>query len=156
MNQTLDHPVLGRVTWNPESQYWEATVELRQDHWIEFCLEPSDVQETDIQALMNHAAEVLSQVRELEPQIRQKIADDLLDLYNNTWARDEDEDEDEAPPQMSRAEFIQSITLESFTLAWDGSRSWWYNDNDLFAGHSIELWIDAGKSIADSRADLVG
>ncbi|MBD1845849.1 DUF2262 domain-containing protein [Cyanobacteria bacterium FACHB-63] len=153
MNQTLEHPVLGRVIWNPETHSWEATVELRQDHWIAFCFEPSEARETDIQALMNHAAELLSQIRELEPQIRQKIADDLLDLYNNTWARDEDDD---APPRMSRAEFIQSITLESFNLAWDGSRSWWYNDNDLFAGHSIELWIDTEQSIADSTSTLVG
>ena len=54
----------------------------------------------------------------------------LLPLKNDTWL-----EEDEA--ELSADHFKKRIALESITVYPDGTFEYWYDDGDLFWGHSI-------------------
>jgi hypothetical protein len=54
----------------------------------------------------------------------------LLGLKNESWLYD-----DEKP--VSAGEFKRRMTLESITVRPDGSFDFWFDDGDLFLGHSI-------------------
>ena len=55
---------------------------------------------------------------------------ELLGLKNDTWL-----DEDE--PEVSAQEFARRMVLESISVQADGTFEFWYDDGDLFWGHSI-------------------
>lgn len=56
--------------------------------------------------------------------------DKLLDLKNDVWLDDEKE-------EITREEFIEAIELCDISLEPDGAFTFWFDDGDLFWGHSI-------------------
>jgi hypothetical protein len=83
-----------------------------------------------------------------EHECRNKIADDLLVTYNDVWA------EDDGIGRLSREDFIKKIVPESLILHANGEGVWYYGDKDLFAGHSIEIFIEIDRSF--NEAHLAG
>lgn len=63
-------------------------------------------------------------------------ADQLLALHNDTW-RDEDDDETDAEG------FAARMIPRALTVGEDGSVTAWFDDGDLFWGHSIHVSLDA-------------
>jgi hypothetical protein len=60
------------------------------------------------------------------------IADQMLDLYNDTWR-------DEGPP-LSRTAFKQRFTLSSVVVRADSSSTAWFDcDESLFGGHAVQV-----------------
>ena len=74
-------------------------------------------------------------------------ADSLLELKNETW-RDEDE------PPLDAAAFVGRLTLEGVNAFSNGTFEVYFDDGDLFWGHSVRVDVDA--SLAFERAELVG
>ena len=65
---------------------------------------------------------------------RESIADELLEEYNEGWAPQG------AKVPMSREEFLHRITPTSLHLDVNWSSGYFYwDDDDMFAGHSIEI-----------------
>jgi hypothetical protein len=60
------------------------------------------------------------------------VIKELLPIKNSNWLG-----ENEKP--VSESEFLGRIKLESISIHDDGSFSFWYDDGDLFFGHSIEV-----------------
>jgi hypothetical protein len=93
------------------------------------------------------AAEAL--VRALEPRLgalRLATAEQLLVLYNDTW-REEDAAVETA------ASFAARIVLASVTVHPEGGTfTLWFDDDDLFAGHSIEVCVAADGTVDASLA----
>lgn len=72
--------------------------------------------------------------------LRSRVADDLLDTYNDNWA---DDDPDEGPPEMDREDFMAALTLADISLhGIDGGRTIMFSCGDLFAGHVVVLTLD--------------
>jgi hypothetical protein len=65
-------------------------------------------------------------------KIKQFAADQLLDLKNDNWLH---EDEGE----VSQAEFISCMTLTEVLIDESGDFTFYYDDGDLFWGHSISV-----------------
>jgi hypothetical protein len=63
-------------------------------------------------------------------EIETFASEGLLEIKNNEW-RDDDE------PKLTAAQFLDRLTLETISIASDGDFEFWYNDGDLFGGHSI-------------------
>ena len=57
---------------------------------------------------------------------------ELLPCMNDNWLR---EDEEPFSPQ----EFIEHMTLDAIVFQEDGKFEFWYDDGDMFAGHSITV-----------------
>lgn len=147
------HPVLGRIWWDDRLDSWESEVELLPGCPIRFAIvAEADWQDKDPKELFGAGAEYLDWAREAERRVRERIADDLLDVYNNSWA---DDDPAEGPLPMGRAEFLANIRPSGISLHHDGSSTWDYSCGELFAGHGIWLMLDRDRKFI-GKASLVG
>lgn len=139
------HPLLGTLSWNADLHSWESAVDLHIGCPIDISLSRrSDVEPTkDFDELIQQGSAMLEWARCSESQIRQEIADELLELYNDTWAPED------ARHQMTRTEFCDRITSNSLVLDIDGSGFFYWADDDLFAGHWIELRFNGDLTISE-------
>jgi hypothetical protein len=67
----------------------------------------------------------------------------LLKPYNDTWAPED------APAPLNRAEFVKRIAPDSLTRDIDGSGFFYWADDDMFAGHWIELRFRKDYTISE-------
>ena len=147
------HPAFGDLRWNAGLDSWEATVDLLPGCPIRFAIvAEADWAAADPADLFETGAAFLSWARGVEPRVRERVADDLLDCYNEVWA---DDDPDEGPPRHTRADFLIAIRPCGLSLHHDGRSSWDCDPGDLFAGHGIWAMLDAGRSFL-GKASLVG
>jgi hypothetical protein len=135
MAADINHPVFGKLTWAADLSSWEAKVELGPGCPIDLRvtmrmdLEPTH----NVDELLQSAVEMLEWARRSESVCRQRIADELLELYNDTWAPED------APAPMRRPEFVRRITPSSLIRDIDGSGFFYWDDDGMLAGHWIEL-----------------
>jgi len=67
-----------------------------------------------------------------DARIRAFAADRLLELKNESWLK-------EGESELTRAEFIRRMTLESITVSPDGAFDFMHDDGDMFWGHAIDV-----------------
>ena len=80
-------------------------------------------------------------------QMRDFAAKQYLAIYNDTWREEED-------PILTAVEFFSRLNRPSIVLYDEiGAAAIYFEDSDMFAGHSIEVSIDSGRI---SHASLVG
>ncbi|MCK6207676.1 DUF2262 domain-containing protein [Bacillus infantis] len=63
-----------------------------------------------------------------EEMIKEGISEELLNLHNDTWNEGK---------IISTSEFISRIQLEGILFFCEGNAELYYNDGDLFWGHTI-------------------
>lgn len=86
-----------------------------------------DLPELELQAIT-----LFNKQNEWDQKFRKKIANDLLQLKNESWI-----EEDENP--LTEIEFQGRINLENLQIYENGDFQAWYSDGDIFWGHSISL-----------------
>src|SRR5262249_22680228 len=64
-------------------------------------------------------------------RIRERAAADLVGLANE-WR-------EPSEPELTTHEFMRRLGLESVTFGWEGDFELWFDDGDLFQGHSIAV-----------------
>lgn len=137
----LNHPVLGQLEWDERVAHWRTDVDLLPGNEISLRIAvEEDWEQLEPQALFEIAAAFLDRARQAEGRIRDVMADDMHEVYNDYWA---DEDPDEGCPPMDRPAFLASIRPDGITLHHDGSSSWTYDCGELFGGHVIYAMFEA-------------
>jgi hypothetical protein len=137
-----DHPVLGVVAFDEAMYWWEtrSKVPLGGVEPVALTLTVSGEPELPAERF-DEAAAVL---RRLDPRIlRRLVAEHYLELYNDTWCQDDDEELDEAG-------FMARIRPTSVDVNEDGVEIY-FNDGGLFAEHSIVLSLDADLNLTDLK-----
>jgi len=76
-------------------------------------------------------------------RIAEYIVKELLELKNDAWL---DEDESE----LTAEQFLAAIELTSITISYDGEFEFWYDDGDLFWGHSISVSGNLKEGLTDA------
>jgi hypothetical protein len=143
----------GQLRWNEELGAWIAEVEWSPGAPIQFSMTYEDQwAKTDPAKLAEIGTAFLGWAKDFEPLCRDRIADDLLDVYNRSWA---DDDPDEGPPKLNRAEFLNALGLTAIDLQEPGYSSWRYASGDLFAGHGINVMPNPDRSFL-GEASLEG
>lgn len=138
--------VLGKLTWNSDFDWWEGDVDLSPNHSISISLTvDSGDEKSDIDSLIRHGRRIVAFIREHEPEARLVAAEELLDIYNQEW--------NDGKP-LTEQEFIDRLTLDDINIAADGNAELFYKDDDLFAGHTVLVTVDAAGNFAD--ADVAG
>ncbi len=151
--RTRNHPVLGQIQWDDRVNSWGTEVELVPGYPLSFSIvAEAEWAGAEPAELFTVGAEYLAWAREAEPEVRARVADDLLNCYNEVWA---DEDPEEGTPPMNRAEFLANIRPSGINLYHDGSASWYYSCGDLFAGHGISLLLGPERKFR-GKASLIG
>jgi hypothetical protein len=145
MAAEINHPILGKLTWAADQSSWETKVELRPGCPIDLRITTRmDVEPThNIDELLKSGAEMLEWAKRSESACRERIADELLELYNDTWAPED------APAPMKRAEFTKRIVPSSLSRDIDGSGFFYWSDDDMFGGHWIELRFRKDYTISE-------
>lgn len=102
--------------------------------------------------ISSNGSEIINWVGNHLPEIKAHIADKMIDLGND-WREDD-------APELTKSDFQERILLESITIAtaadFDVSSPLeppsvilYFLDDDIFAGHWIELWIHEGYKLDD-------
>ena len=87
------------------------------------------------------ARDFLVWLRQNEQAASQFAAGKLLDTHNDGW--------NEGKPISAQA-FIQRMTLESVSIDPQGKVELYYNDGDLFWGHSIVVSMAENREFKDA------
>ena len=80
------------------------------------------------------------------PAYLEAAADELLDLYNDTWR--------DSAPAIDRKAFMQRLSLDTLNIDEEGSWTVYLDDGGLFLGHAIQVSVEADGEVAD--VDLAG
>lgn len=140
--RVLNHPVLGPVAFDPSMFCWQtrSPVPLGETDEVTVALAAT----SDLDVSSDRLDQVATIVRRVDPRaLRGAIAEDYLELYNDTWRQDDDE-------ALDRAGFIARISPTFVDIDEDVIQVY-FHDGDLFAGHSIVLSLDSALHITDIK-----
>jgi hypothetical protein len=143
----LEHEALGRLVYEAAYDCWAGQVELRPGVQICFSLSARTgaVPAVEARELLRQGADFLAWARRNEAAVRDRIAADLLEVYNDTWSAPDDG----GLGVMSRDEFLGQVAPDAVDVQPDGSAYWYHGDGDLFGGHVIEVRIGPNREITE-------
>jgi hypothetical protein len=81
-------------------------------------------------------------------RVRQRAVKDLLPIKNDNWL-DEDDDGNDLPP-LTPEEFALRMTLQAIGLDASGEFTFWFDDGDLFFGHTIAVSGSLANGLRDA------
>jgi hypothetical protein len=84
----------------------------------------------DVKTSLQVARELWKLEKTWNAKVLDYAASKLLKLKNDSWLSD-------GEASLSAGEFKKKMTLESITVSPNGDFEFWFNDGDLFWGHSI-------------------
>lgn len=142
---TLSHDKLGDFKLNRRFSWFEGNITWRQEKALVYLEVDTEEQETWHKALGNLSFIVEYQDR-FDKEWREFSAKELTELAND-WAEEE-------TPTITEEEFAKRLEISSITIYSNGNYTIYYNDDDLFYGHSIEIDGNIEKGI--EYANMVG
>jgi hypothetical protein len=119
-------PILGTLTVHSETGEFTA-----KQGGIHYHLENKDA--------LPHAHRIVSSLEAIMDAARTHAATKMLELKNTVWP---DEDDDENEVVIDATEFQKRMTLESVWVNSNQSMTLWFDDGNLFDGHSIAVEFD--------------
>lgn len=123
----FSHDLFGDLVLDRSIDWFEAEAKWNGEQ-IRVTL-PNDDETPDENAI--ETAEILwSNQAKWKERIEQYAVKELLELKNGTWLQDDES-------EFTAEEFIATMTLTSVSISSDGKFEFWYDDGDLFWGHSI-------------------
>lgn len=131
-NFQINNPVLGNLFYNAKLDCYEGEINLGEAS-IRLILELED--ESLIENSLSKAVNVVPQLIHYIEITKQHAVEQLLKLKNNSWL-----EEDEEP--VSSQAFKELIVLKCLVFHPNSEITFYYDGNDLFAGHQIAITID--------------
>lgn len=117
-----------------EGQY-DISLEIEGQN-IEISLTPDDKTLDDTLILANN---VLKKFKTYEKQARNLLVKEYLSAYNDNWREEE-------APKLTKTQFSERLTLTSISFLADSHISFYYDDNEMFEGHSLIAQSSDGKT----------
>jgi hypothetical protein len=151
----MHHPQLGKL--QAEGKLLSGNLTLN-DRNITMRIDPDDAPVDQTLSLAASVASTLSIHDELYKDI---IVRDLLEVYNSGW-NEYDEVQDDGSiksvvnPQLNQLEFKNRMSLVSINVSSDCCVELWYENDDLFWGHSILVQSLEGAKLTSFKAQLFG
>jgi len=86
---------------------------------------------------------------------------DLRETYNNGWNEYDEAQEDGSfkrvsNPQLSEAEFEAKLSLNAINVEGDRMVTFFYDDENMFWGHSVVVCSLNGTDFIEARAEIFG
>ena len=119
----------GKLALDRTIGWYEGTVRIG---WrkIRISLEPDDVNSP--QAVIETAERLWESIRDWDAKARKRATEELLSVKNGFWLIDGEQ-------PLTAKEFQKRMKPDSIVVREDGEFEFWYDDGDLFSGHSIEV-----------------
>lgn len=109
--------------------------EIEEDDVIYCTVDGEEDELEDVKAMLISACPTFGK---LDKKARKCASDELLKTKNESWL-----EEDEAP--LTADEFMKRLLLTEAVVDHDGSVIFWYEDDDMFWGHSISVSCNDGE-----------
>lgn len=137
-------PELGTFTLNRLVNWFEAEVE-----WLGQPARLDIDREEDWDACVEQAKALMDDQKGWDEKVRSFAADQLLEQAND-WAQDAAGNEDGEPEEITREQFMERLELDAVQISADGRFEFWFNDGEMFWGHSIHVTgsLDQGPESA--------
>lgn len=146
--------VLGEIVYNEELKRFEGKVNWYGND-VDFSIKANNSDETVLNNIIATAADMVNNQQKWDDTVRKYAARYLTDLANE-WAYDaydEDNEESEEPPEITEQEFAERIDLCDISFHRDGSFTFWFYDDDMFAGHSVTVYGDIENGCNDTAIE---
>jgi hypothetical protein len=131
MSPVVEHPALGRLTWDDAQRLWRGEAEVPPGRRVIVSVDPVG---EPLEVALAGAARGVAWLRDHEEEARLCVADHYLETFNRDWS-------EEGP--ISREEFARRLELVEVSFGADGAPMLWYEDGGLFAGHDVSAYFDA-------------
>lgn len=139
-----DDPVLGRFTLNRSVRWFERGIDwMGKTVGLSFDWDEEDKMADALRTARTLAADQ----QEWHRRLLARASQDLLDLKNDIWLEEEEE-------ELTAAAFESRMELESVEVRPEGEFCFWFRDGNLFWGHSITVEGTVNKG--PLQADLQG
>jgi hypothetical protein len=107
------------------------------------------------------AAHVVTRLPELDAMAKNVAVTGLREIYNSGWneydeARDDGSLKPVSNPKLSEAEFESKLSLIAINVGGDRIVDFFYDDENMFWGHSVVVCSLNGTDFTDARAELMG
>ncbi|HEX4792179.1 MAG TPA: DUF2262 domain-containing protein [Humisphaera sp.] len=112
-------------------------------------------------AALKLAAEVVNHLAELDTQARDVAAGRLRKIYNDGWSEYDEAQEDGSlkrvsNPKLSAVEFKAKLSLNAINTAGDRVVEFFYDDENMFWGHTVVVCSLRGTDFSEARAETFG
>ena len=91
-----------------------------------------------------------SEINTLLPKAKECIAEEFLELYNDSWRFGDDDEDDPDKPELTKEKFMEALSLRSL-LFYSEDVEVFFDDNDMFLGHSLIASEFDGENFNDAQ-----
>lgn len=152
----MNHSVLGDIIVGNALDGGVAKISYN-DETIEIWIIPDEI---SFHATIEVAASVVQHLRQYDANAKEVAASELTEEYNSGWNeyRELQEDgswKDVSLPKLSKEEFGRKLKLKSINVTGVMIGLFYDNDN-MFSGHSIIVTCMDGLNFNDIHAELFG
>ncbi len=132
--------VLGKLEWDQEHEWWRSQIRFAPDHDITL-----SIHGRDLEAVLEARRDTFKHLRDHEPRLRIKVAEQMLEDAE-AWR-----DPDEEPDPITVQSFTRRVRLESISLYDNGSAALYYNDGNIFADNWIVASVNANGELEEAN-----
>ena len=143
----IEDKVLGPLTLNRELDMFEATF-LWNGNEVPFMLEVNSESKSSWSRARTAAKKLVAEQETWDETMRKFAAKKLTALAND-WLTEDEESKDAKP--ITEDEFAKRITLSEISITPSGSFTAYYDDDDMFWGHAVEINGSLKKGIANAN-----
>lgn len=136
-------PVLGELHWDKQLEWWRSELKFRPGQTVKV-----SILESDPGPVIETRRAMFLRVRDGESTLRAQTATQMLEMAED-W-RDADEEPDPITPES----FASRVKLQAITLYDDGSAELYYDDDEIFAGHTIVVQLNPNGEL--EAANIAG
>jgi len=114
-----------------------------------------------LETTLTLAAEMVSRLAALDTLAKRAAVRDLRETYNNGWNEYDEAQEDGSfetvsNPELSEAEFEAKLSLNAVNVTGDHLIDFFYDDEDMFWGHSLVVSSRNGLDFSEAHAKISG
>jgi len=146
----LIDPVLGELTSRPDGY---ASIVRFQGREFELTIDPDG---EDLESCLGLARKIVEALEGMHTKAKSVASNILLETYNDDWRFYSTVSDDVEDPQLSANDFEQRLELAGIGVTGSLIIDFCFNDDNLFAGHSIFVTSFDGDKLNDVDASLFG
>jgi hypothetical protein len=130
----IECPGIGMLRYEEDYDWYDGKLKVQTSNISIRLLTDA---ENSVASALKRATNLVGELEYYARLAKEYAAEGLLQLKNETWFDDEDED------PLTPDRFQQRMTLESIHIDSEGEVSFYHNDGDLFWGHCILVTMNS-------------
>lgn len=137
MTEIIKDDILGELEWDEDYDAWIGQLISATNKKVRVKI-GVDEKEVDIPLGIKKNFQF---IKENELMLKNKVAKPVAELYNETWSEGD---------KVTEEQVAQRISLEYVSFfSNEGEAELFYSDDDLFAGHTITVFLEPSGEILE-------